>query len=251
MREILCVANWKLHKNPRETREFLGEFLKRVHPREQKSFCILPPAINLWVMSECLKGTAVGWGAQNIYFKQEGAFTGENSAKAVQSMGATSCLVGHSERRILFSETNQELAKKVKLVQSLHMTPILCVGETLSERQERKTYTVIKDQLKVSTIDVDWSKPFVVAYEPVWAIGTGQVAEPKQAEKVHGFLRSQLKDLAGIMVAEKIKILYGGSVKPENAKALFSQENVDGFLVGGASLNPESFFDIYKRAIEV
>lgn len=247
-RGILCAANWKLNKNPCETREFLVEFLERVDKEEQGYFAIFPPAINLLTLSECLKNTFVTWGAQNVYFEESGAFTGENSAQVVKSLGATMCLVGHSERRSLFSETDQDFAKKVRVVQKLEMTPMLCVGERLEDRQAGKTNEVIGNQLRASTAYVDWSHPLILAYEPVWAIGTGQVATPEQAEEAHQFLRSQVSELAGGEVSEKIQILYGGSTKPENSAQLFSQKNVDGFLIGGASLKPEIFVGIYKNA---
>ena len=249
-RAMLCAANWKLNKDPNETREFLTQFLESVDESEQENFAIFPPTINLFIMSESLKNTHVAWGAQNIYFEESGAFTGENSARVVKSMGATMCLVGHSERRLLFFETDDDFAKKVKVVQKLDMTPVLCVGERLEDREAGKTHGIIGEQLRASTARADWSKPFILAYEPVWAIGTGQVATPEQAEEVHQFLRSQVSELAGVKVAEKIQILYGGSVKPVSSKELFSQENIDGFLIGGASLRPDSFIEIYKNAIQ-
>ena len=249
MRKILCAANWKLNKSPLETKEFLTQFLENISEDEQESFAIFPPSINLPTMSEFLKDTSVAWGAQNVYFERSGAFTGENSAQVVKSLGANICLVGHSERRLLFSETDEEFAKKVKLIQELNMTPVLCVGERLEEREAGKTHQVIGDQLRASTLLVDWLQPLILAYEPVWAIGTGQVATPEQAERAHQFLRLQVSQWAGAEVAEKMKILYGGSVKPTSSRELFAQKNIDGFLIGGASLKPDSFVEIYKNAI--
>lgn len=247
MREIFCAANWKLNKGPIETQSFLVDFLNQVNREDQKKFAIFPPALNLFLMSEFLKGSSVKWGAQNVCFESEGAFTGENSAKVVKSLGASMCLVGHSERRVLFGESNKNVAKKIGLLQDLGMTPLLCLGENLEERVEGRTHIVVESQLHSAMSYANWSQPLVLAYEPVWAIGTGQVATPEQAEDIHRFLRSRVKEWAGVMVADQIKILYGGSVKPSNSKDLFAQENIDGFLIGGASLKPDSLIEIYSN----
>ena len=250
MRKILCAANWKLNKGPRETKEFLIEFLEGITPEEQKSFAIFPPTINLLVMSELLKETSIAWGAQNICFENSGAYTGENSAKEIKALGGHMCLIGHSERRILFSEKCTTLSKKIQLMQELNMIPILCLGEKSEERAEGITKQVVENQLRAATELADWSKPLILAYEPVWAIGTGQVASPEQAEDVHQFLRSCINDWVGPQVAEQMQILYGGSVKPTNSRELFTQPNIDGFLIGGASLSPKSLTDIYRNTIQ-
>ena len=243
---IICAANWKMNKGPQETKSFLKGLRADLSMDHLQAVVIFPPAINLLVARDILKGSAIGWGAQNCHPADSGAFTGENSPALLKSLGATHCLVGHSERRTLFGESNEFCAKKVVAIQKQGMVPVLCLGETLQQREKGETNQVIVEQLTASLAGVDWKKPFWVAYEPVWAIGTGQVATPAQANTAHQVLRTQLKEMT--KTGTHIPLLYGGSVKPENAHELALEKEVDGFLIGGASLHLESFIQIFNQA---
>jgi triosephosphate isomerase len=181
-----------------------------------------------------------------MFHEKEGAYTGENSPYVAEVMGATYALVGHSERRQIFGEQNSLICRKVAFASESRLTPMLCVGETLAEREANQTNKVISEQLELGLSELPKGRQFIVAYEPVWAIGTGKVATPEQAEEAHAFLRLELKRLRGAEVANTTAILYGGSVKGENAPTLISQPNIDGFLVGGASLKPAEFASIVK-----
>lgn len=242
MRSFVVAANWKMHKSPREAVEFFKAFLPKVESKPQgREVIVFVPAIDLWVTEQAVRGSGIGWGAQNSHFEMKGAFTGENSPQVLAEIGAPYCLVGHSERRSLFHETDEETGKKVKALHQVGITPMLCVGETLSEREAGKTADVIVRQLRAGLAQRDISKPVMIAYEPVWAIGTGKVATPEQANEAHQVLRGALKEIGGAEFAEKTPILYGGSVKPDNAAEIARQKEVDGFLVGGASLEVPSF----------
>lgn len=248
--EFIIAANWKMYKSPSDAEKFLKEFIPL-----QKSFSakirnvFFVPAMNLFVAADLLRSTNILWGAQNIYFENEGAFTGENSPKVLREIGAQVCLVGHSERRALFFETDEMCARKIKAAQAQSLVPMLCVGESLEERQGGKTFQVITDQLKKSLALFDSNKKFSLAYEPVWAIGTGQVATHKQAGEAHLILRQSLAELIGAPAADLTPILYGGSVKPENAQELANEEQIDGFLIGGASLKIETLAQIAQVKI--
>lgn len=242
-REKICAGNWKMHKNPEETRQFLVRWSEVAKPLSCR-ILIFPPAYNLFVMSELAAKNNIGFGPQNIYCENSGAFTGEISAAVVKSMGASHVLIGHSERRSYFHEDDVFIAKKVKLALSEGLVPILCIGETQFERHNGRTSTVLRTQLKNGLAQSPKGSQVVIAYEPVWAIGTGQVATPEIAEESHALIRKTLGELWGEEVAPSTSILYGGSVKPDNASALAAQSNIDGFLVGGASLDVESFYSI-------
>ncbi len=231
---MIFAGNWKMNKGPKETREFLLEFLERIEANAQKDYLLFAPATNLYLCADMLKSTSVGWGAQNCYFEASGAFTGEISPQVLQEMGATHCLVGHSERRQIFNESDEILAKKASALQNFGIIPVYCVGETLEEREAGKTLEVVMGQLHAASLDGD----FLIAYEPVWAIGTGKVASPEQAQEVHAEIRKEYSQ----------KLLYGGSVKPENAAELAAQNDIDGFLIGGASLKVESFIAISQNS---
>ena len=245
---IICAANWKMNKHPQDTEAFLRDLRRYLSLNFQKDVVIFPPNTSLLVASDVLEGSDIGWGAQNCHYEDKGAFTGENSPQILARLGATHCLVGHSERRALFGEDNDFCAKKVVAVQNHGMIPILCLGETLEQREKGETAQVILDQLKGSLREVDWERPLWIAYEPVWAIGTGKVATPAQANEAHSVLREELKDMVGETKANGIPILYGGSVKPENARELSQEKEVDGFLIGGASLVLDSFINIFNEA---
>jgi triosephosphate isomerase len=243
----IFAANWKLHKSPAEARTFFKAWKDKASAlkTDQAQVVFFPSAISLEAASQELGSGPTQWGAQNCYFEDKGAFTGENSAAVVQSMGAKWVLVGHSERRSLFSETDDLCAKKVKKAQDLGLTPMFCIGETLQEREGAKTFEVLKRQLQQGLNLADKSKPLAVAYEPVWAIGTGKVAGPEQVQEAHQFLFDQLQ-LMGFSKATPL--LYGGSVKADNAGTLIKIPHVDGFLVGGASLEVDSFLAIAHAA---
>lgn len=235
----IFAANWKLFKNPKETREFFAQF-RELAANATGDVVFFPSAISLEAASESLKGSTIKWGAQNCHVQAQGAFTGENSAQVVKDLGGEYVLIGHSERRKIFGETDALVAEKVAFVQGLGLIPMLCIGETLEEREATHTFRVLETQLHLGLAKADKSKPLVVAYEPVWAIGTGKVATPEQVAETHTDVFSILEKM-GFAGAP---ILYGGSVKPDNAAGLIKQPHVNGFLVGGASLEPKSFAEI-------
>jgi triosephosphate isomerase (TIM) len=239
----IFAANWKLNKNPAETRAFLKDFSAQMPSmaagKDASEIVFFPPAACFEAMAETLP-KSMSWGAQNCYQEVSGAFTGENSAKTVKDLGGHYILLGHSERRSLFGETDQILAKKLKLVQSLDLIPMFCIGETLQEREAKQTLSVLKSQLEKGLALIRKDKPIVVAYEPVWAIGTGKVASLDQVKEAHAAIHELLVGMS----LDRVPILYGGSVKPDNSKALLAVPLVDGFLVGGASLAVADFLKI-------
>ncbi|MGZ3744380.1 MAG: triose-phosphate isomerase [Pseudobdellovibrionaceae bacterium] len=243
----IFAANWKLFKSPRETREFFaqwGEVSQALSGGSKKEVVFFPSAISLEAASSAIQelrgkynlASTLNFGVQNAYCQAQGAFTGENSATVVKELGGKYVLIGHSERRQLFAEKNEFLAEKVSFTQRLGLVPMLCIGETLQERESGKTQEVLKTQLAEGLVKADKSKPLVIAYEPVWAIGTGKVATPEQVQETHKDVFEILKGLGF-----NAPILYGGSVKPDNAAGLIKIPHVDGFLVGGASLEVASF----------
>ena len=254
---FLVAANWKMNKSPGETRAFFSEFLKhRISKSFQLVFFVSPvngeaTAFALGAGSSNPSSeikTSMSWGPQNIYHKASGAFTGETSPRVMKELGAQYVLVGHSERRTLFGETNEQVKFKVKAAMDFGMSPVVCVGEALAERRQGRTLEVLKAQLQEALEGLKPQKELHIAYEPVWAIGTGEVASPEQVAEAHGFIRKFLEDRFGFHHRD-MKILYGGSVKADNACLLKSIEEVGGFLVGGASLEVNSFLEMI-RAIE-
>ena len=247
MRPFTIAANWKMYKSPREATEFFEKFIPKLEisgiardPAFRKVIFFVP-TLDLAIACEKLRGTHVGLGAQNAHFETQGAFTGENSPAVLAELKVPYVLVGHSERRALFGETDIDTGKKVRALHSVGIIPMLCVGETLQERDAHRTSDVIIRQLEAGLKDRDTTKRLIVAYEPVWAIGTGKVATPEQAGEAHAVLRKALKGIGGAALADSTPILYGGSVKPENCIAIAKQLEIDGFLVGGASLEVDSF----------
>lgn len=245
-RRLLLAGNWKMHKTLPEAlqlAEGLREDLKAVQDRD---VLVCPPAPLLAPVCEVLKESTIEVGAQNLFFEKEGAFTGEWSAAMLQSVGVQYVIVGHSERRTVFGEPDAWVQKKVARALEAGLTPIMCVGETLKEREEGETFTVLLRQVRagLASLEADQIARVVIAYEPVWAIGTGKTASPEQGQEAHRFIREELAALAGEDMAANVRILYGGSVKPENAAALIAQEDIDGALVGGASLRREAFVAI-------
>jgi triosephosphate isomerase len=247
MRKKISAGNWKMYKNSTEAKAYmntLGGLLKDT-PLENKQVIICAPSLFLEGMQN-LNIDNIDLGAQNCYFENEGAFTGEISPKMLQEMSIKYVILGHSERREIFGESNEMLKQKVDATLVQGLCPIFCCGETLSERESGQLFDKIKIQLEDSLLHLDANQIIncIIAYEPIWAIGTGVTASPEQAEEMHAFIRKCIAEVYGNEVSEKIHILYGGSVKPNNAKELFGQPNIDGGLVGGASLKPEDFIQI-------
>lgn len=247
MRKQYIVGNWKMHGN----KTSVAELLNKIVDFEQKNqtnvnLVVCPPYVFLNQTQILLGKTKLQWGGQNMAAEAEGPYTGEISASMLTDFGCQYVLLGHSERRQLYGEIDAQIAKKFGLAIKSGLTPILCVGETLAERQANQTYTVLQAQLeKIIDYGKDVLKQAIIAYEPVWAIGTGLSAQPQQAQKAHQFLREQLK-LLGSDLAQELPILYGGSVKASNAEALFRMPDIDGGLIGGASLDAIEFLRIYE-----
>jgi triosephosphate isomerase (TIM) len=254
LRPFVVAANGKMHKSPAEAAEFFKSFLPKLEAtgvakdRSYRQVIFFVPAVDLYVAQQSLKGTNVCWGGQNVHWEMKGAFTGENSPSVLAEMATPFALVGHSERRALFGETDEQTAKKVKALQSVGITPMLCVGETLAEREAGKTNEVIVRQLQTGLSERDATKRVIIAYEPVWAIGTGKVATPEQAGEAHDVLRKALATIGGAALADATPILYGGSVKPDNSAEIARQKEIDGFLVGGASLDVDPFLALCQTA---
>jgi triosephosphate isomerase len=246
VRRLLIAGNWKMHKTVQEAVELVRELKELVSDVKDRDILVCPPFTALYAVSRELEGSNIALGAQNMFYEEKGAFTGEISPLMVKDVGCSYVILGHSERRHIFGETDELINKKVLSAVNHGLIPILCVGETLQEREEDKTKEVIERQVKEGLKGLNETSEFVIAYEPVWAIGTGKTATPELAEKVHSFIREILAEMFGKEKADSIRILYGGSVKPENAAGLMSQPNIDGSLVGGASLKAESFAKIVK-----
>ena len=248
MRKLLIAANWKMYKTPTEAQSFLRTFLPLVKGRPRGEIVICPPAVDLAVVLHSTRGSEVMVGAQNMYFEEEGAFTGEISASMLVDLGVSHVIIGHSERRQYFGETDDTVNQKLVTALKHHMVPIVCVGEREEQRSSGMTEEVICRQISRAIHQIDTAKlhPMVIAYEPIWAIGTGKTATPAIAAEAHLMIRSEVARLVGRPIADALRILYGGSVKPENAEALLSQPEIDGALVGGASLDPHSFAAIVK-----
>ncbi len=243
MRPKVIAGNWKMHHGQAATRQFFGEFSPR-RPDAGPTIWIFPPAISLPAAAESRGGRPeISLGIQNIHWEPNGAFTGEHSAAMALAAGARFALVGHSERRHVFGETDAQVERKVAAAIGEGLAPLVCVGETLDERREGRVEEVIVRQLDAALLGVPEGvkKPVLVAYEPVWAIGTGETATAEDVAEAHGILRRRLKEVRGDGFAQEVAILYGGSVKPDNAAELLAVTDVDGVLVGGASLDPESF----------
>ena len=242
MRPTVIAGNWKMHHVPSATREFFHDFSPELTD-PQPTILVFPPAISLTAAVEARKGRPeIALGIQNIHWEPKGAYTGEHSARMALAAGARYVLVGHSERRHVFGETDEEVGKKVSAALSEGLTPVVCVGETLEERQAGRVDEVIVRQLDAALAVLPERAPgFLLAYEPVWAIGTGETATPADAAAAHGTLRNRLTEALGPDRAEGVPILYGGSVNPSNVAELLAAPDVDGVLVGGASLDAESF----------
>ncbi len=240
----LVAGNWKMHKTPAETAEYFEKFIPLVSNIKKPEILICPPFIDIPAAVEKTRGSGIRIGAQNCHFEKEGAFTGEISPVMLKAAGCEYVILGHSERRHIFGESDELINKKVLSALEEGLRVILCVGETLQERESSLTFTVIESQLKLGLSGVgDKLDRVDIAYEPVWAIGTGVAAKPEDAEEVHKFIYSQLEKI-NPEKASSVRVLYGGSVKPQNAEAILSQPHIKGVLVGGASLKPDSFAQI-------
>ncbi len=246
MRRPLIAANWKMHMTTGETREFITQFLPLVQDVQDVEIVIAPPFTSLAVAAKFLKGSNVRLAGQNLFWEEKGAFTGEISAPMLRDVECEYVIVGHSERRQYFGETDETVNRRVKAALKAGLKVILCIGETIEEREAGKTFDVLKTQIFGGLKEIEAHEMLVIAYEPVWAIGTGKTATPELAEEAHQFIRERLGELFGSEAASNIRILYGGSVKPENVASLMAQPDVDGGLVGGASLKPDSFAKIVR-----
>ncbi|MBD3211589.1 MAG: triose-phosphate isomerase [Candidatus Lokiarchaeota archaeon] len=250
MRRPIIGGNWKMNRgSPESAREMLQELIPLVKKVKQVDIVIAPPFTALQEAS-VVKVTNIKLGAQNMYFEEKGAYTGEISPIFLNALGIDYVILGHSERRNIFGESDELINKKVKKALEMRLAPIVCIGEHLEERKASNTEKIIENQMNGTFADINKEemKKIVIAYEPIWAIGTGETATPEQAVEVHKFIRSLLKDKYDEEVAQSVRIQYGGSVKPHNALELFQKEDIDGGLVGGASLEAESFAEIIKAA---
>lgn len=245
MRRPLMAGNWKMYKTPAETVAFFGKFLPLAGGSRHCDILICPPFINI-PAAVAAAGSTVGIGAQNLHWIKEGAFTGEISASMIRAAGCRSVIIGHSERRQYFGETDDTVLKKTQAALLAGLEPVVCVGERLEEREAGRTSEVIEAQFRdgMARLNPEEFARVVIAYEPVWAIGTGKVATPEQAAEAHQLLRSLARAKYGESGAASLRILYGGSVKPDNIRGLMAKPDIDGALVGGASLEPASFASI-------
>lgn len=243
MRTPIIAGNWKLHMNPEQTREFVNAVKDKLPDPKKVEAAIAAPAVDLEALVESAKGSNLHTGAENAYFENEGAFTGETSPLVLKEMGINYCIIGHSERRGYFHETDEDINKKAKALFKVGVTPILCCGESLEVREANKQNDWVIGQIKadLAGLSADQVASMIIAYEPIWAIGTGKTATADQAEEMCKTIRETIKDLYNEETADNIRIQYGGSVKPANVKEIMAKPDIDGGLIGGAALKPESF----------
>lgn len=246
MRQKIVAGNWKMHKNAEETEDLLNELIDKIPTDLDQRVIVAPTFVNLSAAADHLEFTPIEVAAQNMHQAEGGAFTGEISAGMLESVGVRIVILGHSERRAYFHETDALLAAKVDTALKHEMEVIFCFGEELKDRQAGQHFNVVENQLKDGLFHLEASawKNIILAYEPVWAIGTGETASPEQAQEMHEFIREIIRKNYGNTVAEDVSILYGGSVKPENAAEIFSKPDVDGGLIGGAALKSDDFTKI-------
>jgi triosephosphate isomerase len=246
MRKKIVAGNWKMHKNAEQTEDLLNDLISKIPTETTVEVIVAPTFVNLASAAAHLEFTNIAVAAQNMHQAEGGAFTGEISADMLKSVGVNTVILGHSERRAIFHETDALIADKVNTAVKHEMTVLFCFGEELKDRQSKNHFNVVENQLKDGLFHIeakDWDK-IVLAYEPVWAIGTGETASPDQAQEMHEFIRETVLKAFGKDIAENVSILYGGSVKPENAKEIFSKPDVDGGLIGGAALKADDFVAI-------
>jgi len=246
MRKKIVAGNWKMHKNAEQTEDLLNELIAKIPTDTDVQVIVAPTFVNLASAVDHLEFTNIDVAAQNVHQAEAGAFTGEISADMLKSVGVNTVILGHSERRAIFYETDALIANKVDTALKHEMKVIFCFGEELKDRQTKNHFNVVENQLKEGLFHIegkDWES-VVLAYEPVWAIGTGETASPEQAQEMHEFIRQTVRTAFGDTIAENVSILYGGSVKPDNAKEIFSKPDVDGGLIGGAALKVDDFVAI-------
>jgi len=248
MRKPIIAGNWKMYKTPRESVDFLAKFLPMVKDHERDEIALFPTSTSLSNVIEAVRDSNVSAGAQTMHWLNEGPYTGQTSPTMLASIHCTHVLLGHSERRMYAHETDDMVNWKLKAALAHGLTPVVCVGESLEKRQSGLTAAVLRWQIAcaLNGIEPESSASLIIAYEPIWAIGTGSTATPNQAQEAHGIIRNEVAAILGTHRAETTRILYGGSVKPENTSMLMSQPDIDGALVGGASLDPETFCRIVK-----
>ena len=247
MRRKIVAGNWKMHNNLSDSQNLVTKLVNGLNNKNiNRDVIICPPFTSLSEVSNLLKGTKIELGAQNMHFEDKGAFTAEISSEMLLSVGCKYVILGHSERRTIFGETDEFINKKIKKALSSGLTPIFCIGESLEQRENGTTNDVIKRQVLegIKDLSEDNVNKLIIAYEPIWAIGTGKTATPEQAQEVHEFIRSILEETFNKQTSENISILYGGSVKPNNAFDLLSKTDIDGALVGGACLDADSFISV-------
>ena len=251
MRRLIIAGNWKMNKTVEEAVSIAIGLKRKFYTFSEADIVICPPFTALSKVNEALVDSSIMLGGQDVYWEEEGAFTGEISPGMLKDAGCRYVIIGHSERRILFGESDEEVNNKLKVVLTYGMVPIMCIGERLEERDNGMTFEIIEKQLTrgLKNIAKEEITRLVIAYEPVWAIGTGRTATPQQAEEAHKFIREFIEKWFDKEVSSKVRILYGGSVKPENIANLIAQEDIDGSLVGGASLDVNSFSEIVQNAV--
>ncbi|MBL7085002.1 MAG: triose-phosphate isomerase [Candidatus Omnitrophica bacterium] len=250
MRRPIIAGNWKMNKTVKEAEELVNGLKGELKGIGDVEIAVCPPFTSLQEVGRIVKGSNIQLGAQDVHWQDYGAYTGEISCSMLKGLGCKYVIIGHSERRAYFGETNETVNKKVKAVLKYDLTPIVCVGERLEQRERNETFAVVKDHVQggLKGLNLEEIKGIVIAYEPVWAIGTGITATPEQAQEVHGFIRNLLKELYNQEIASLMRIQYGGSVKPDNITDLMAKGDIDGALVGGASLKLDSFVKIVKGA---
>lgn len=250
IRRPIIAANWKMHKTVNEAESLVKDLILELPDLSDTDVVLCPPFTALYRVADLVSNTSIRVGAQNMHWKKEGAFTGEISATMLRDTYCRYVILGHSERRQYFGETNAIVYRKVKEALASSLRPIVCVGETLEQREKQDFKAIIRDQVRESLdgISTDQAEEIVVAYEPVWAIGTGKNASPQQAQEIHALIRSTLSKMIGAKAAQKVRIQYGGSVKPANVDELLGQPDIDGALVGSASLDARSFSAIVRAA---
>lgn len=250
MRQKIVAGNWKMNKNAEETQTLLQDLVSKL-PQTEAQIIVAPTFVNLANAVNQLKNTSVVVAAQNMHQAENGAYTGEISANMLESIGVNTVILGHSERRSYFGETDSILAYKVDTALKHNMKIIFCFGEELKDRQDKQHFNVVENQLRDGLFHIAneaWSN-IILAYEPVWAIGTGETATPEQAQEMHEFIRETVRHTFGSTIAENVSILYGGSVKPDNAKEIFGKPDVDGGLIGGAALKADDFVAIINGIV--
>jgi triosephosphate isomerase (TIM) len=248
MRKKLIAANWKMYKTPEQALGFVAEFVPMVSDHKRDEIVLCPPFVSIPAVMEAARGSNIAVGGQDMFWEKEGAYTSAVSAQMLHAVGCTHVIIGHSERRQYFGETDDTVNRKLRAALVVGLKPIVCVGEVLQEREAGVTEDILRRQCSIAfrEISAGGAHTIVVAYEPVWAIGTGKTATPELAADAHRVIRAQAAEAFGDEIAAKMRILYGGSVKPENATVLMSQQEIDGALVGGASLDAKSFAAIVK-----